>query len=253
MMTLTFASGRGVREAAFEERSTLAVSAACLVANAARDVLANAFGCAVEMRLYEPIVPSTRGWNAIGRGARMYAVAGLRTEAVIVLRNADAVAVARAAFGEFVDHRGGLSNMEDAVLERVVASLAHVLPALSGRTAGTLSFAPRETIEGCATFFEMHLVRPVEARIGIALARDPQIEAHPGLSVDALNGVELELTVGSMPVVLAAGVIAALQPGDVVPMAQASGNPFEVRLAGRTLARGECGVIGDRYALRIAE
>lgn len=253
MKTLTFRPGHGVRGAHFEDRSTLAVSAACLVANAARDVLANAFGCPVEMRLFEPIVPTTRGWDAIARGARTYAVGGLRTDAVIVLRGSDAVAIARSAFGEFCDRRGALSAMEDAVLDRIVASLAQVLPALAGRSAASVNLTRCESIPRCTTFFEMYVVRPVEARIGIALARDPQVEVQPEQLIETLHGVQVDLQVASAPVILAAGMVAALEPGDVVPMMYTSGSPFELRLAGRTLARGECGVMGNRYALRISE
>ena len=243
-------AGREIRRARFEQRSTLAVSAACLVANAARDVLSNAFGCPVELRLFEPTIPSVGGWSAIGRDARLYRVSGLRIDAALVVRDTDALAIARAAFSEFRDERGALSPMEASVLDRIVASLAQVLPALNGRMS-TPEMRRVDSIDGYTTFFELHIVRPIDARIGVALAKEPDLTAQAAFLTEVLDDVEVELAVRTTPVVLTAGQLAELALGEIVTFGEGAG--FTVALAGRSIARGECGIVGDRYALRIVE
>lgn len=257
MKMLTFcadgsnANGRTVRECAFEERSMLAVSAACLVANAVREMLASSFGSPVELRLFEPSIPSTRGWNAIASDARLYAVSGLRTGAAIIVRDADALAIARAAFAEFRAGHGALSGIESAVLDRIVGTLSSALPALHGPSGSAPSVRRVDRIDGYLTFFELQIVAPTVARIGVALAADPVTPPQATLPADALSEVALELSARTKAVTLPALAVASLEVGDILPIPQAKGLLGELLLAGRSLGSGECGIAGDRYALRL--
>lgn len=244
MKTLVCKSGALV----FEERSVLAVSAACVVANAVRESLTSTFSLPVDLRLFEPSIPSHQGWQAIAKGASLYRMRGLRGDVAIVLRAADAAAIARAAFGEFEPSPRALSLMEASVLHRLVGTLAGAFPVLCGTT---VTPQPCESIDTFTTYFELQIERPMVARIGIALAKEPSAEARGLLNPEALLDLEVELCVRSVEVQLPTATVAALEPGDFVPMISTIGNGFTLYLAGRPLASGECGVSGDRFAFAI--
>ena len=257
MKTLTFCAdaakihGRVVRECIFEERSTLAVSAACLVANAAREMLASSFGAPVELRLFEPAIPSTRGWNAIGADARIYAVSGLRTGAAIIVRDADALAIARAAFSEYRGGHGALSGIESAVLDRIVATLSSALPALHGPSGAAPSIRRVDRLEGYLTYFELQITSPTHARVGFALAAEPVTTAQVCLQPETLTEMMVELAARTKPVTMPARAVASLEVGDVLPMIGTKGLHCDLLVAGRSLGGGECGVAGDHFALRL--
>src|SRR5579872_5050025 len=109
-------TGHRVRASRFETRSLLPVSAACLVANAARQTLSELFGAAVSLRLLEPVLPDGDAWACICDGALMYAVRGERCDGAFVLRRNDAVALAGAALGERVECSRALSVIENELI-----------------------------------------------------------------------------------------------------------------------------------------
>ena len=89
-----------LRRARFEARSSLPISAACVVANGVRETLGSLLGEAVALRLFEPSIPAPQAWPTILRDARLYRLRGNVADAAIVLRTPDAVALAAALFGE---------------------------------------------------------------------------------------------------------------------------------------------------------
>jgi hypothetical protein len=232
----------------FEERSVLAVSAACVVANSVRESLASTFGTPVELRLFEPTIPSHQGWQTIAREAMLFRMRGSRGDVAIVLRAADASALARAAFAEFEPISRELSSMEASVLHRIVGSLASAFPVLCGSSVVP---QPCESIDGFSTYFELQIERPMLTRIGIALSKEPSAEPRGILNPEALVDLKVELTVRSAEVHLNAAAIAALEPGDFVPITSKRGRGYTLYLAGRPLASGECGVRGERFAFAI--
>lgn len=247
MKFLTFRAG----EARFEERSAFAVSAACVVANAMREALAHAFGVAVELRLFEPLVPTAQAWSAITNGARCYRMSGSLTDAAIVVRSLDAVALAGAAFGEYgaVPSRD-LSSLESAVLERIVRAASRACAPACGMPCAEVHAVER--IEGFSTYFDVQIERPFAARIGIALARDPQPAVSQSIAADDLLDLDVECTVTTDGVTLPAYQLATLELGSIVPITEQTGVLTAVlTLAGRPVARGECGVRGNRLALAI--
>ncbi|HVA34212.1 MAG TPA: hypothetical protein VNG31_08700, partial [Candidatus Baltobacteraceae bacterium] len=176
----------------FRERSSLPVSAACVVASGMRERLAALLRESVALRLLEPTIPTPRGWAAITGGARLYRVRGVISDAAVVLRSLDAAALARAAFGETVDPsacKRELSAIEIQVLDRAIASLAGALSAVCGPPEGESTAELVGEIAGFATYFELVLDRPVDARIGIALAREPVAQAHGHLEIEDLREV----------------------------------------------------------------
>jgi flagellar motor switch/type III secretory pathway protein FliN len=107
------------------------------------------------------------------------------------------------------------------------------------------------TIRGFVTYFEIAIEAPTQARIGIALSRDPAPEPHGTLTVDDLADLALVPNVAVEVARIPAGALGELVPGAVVPMAASAGLRGELRLGGRVLARGTCGIRDGRYALSI--
>jgi hypothetical protein len=257
---LTFArgsaisGGRCVRPARFEERSSLPVSAACIVAAAMRETFAALFGAPVTLRLLEPVIPPPHAWPAIVREALLFGVRGTVADAAIVLRSRDAVALANAAFGELDGEVAArpLSSIESEVLARAVAAIARSLGPVCGVRDGATAEAIA-SIDGFTTFFEVRLERPVEASVGIALSRDPAIEPHGRLAAGDLSDLALRLQVtfdiGELP----AAQVAALTSGAVLPLPGAAPFRGKLQLGRRTLGHGTCGVRDGRYALTIEE
>jgi hypothetical protein len=236
--------GRRIRAARFDERSMLPIAAACVVANAMREALSAALQRPAEVRLFEPVLPSPQAWQAILTDARAYRVQGANGDAVLVVRTADAAAIAAVAFGEDDRDASALSALETVALERTIGACARALTPLCGEV---------RNVEPCsdpgmlATFFDVQIERPVRARIGVGLKRDP---AAPAIACGELEVGDLPLTLavrapaGTLP----AACLAALEPGSVLSLGSGAVRGF-LAAAGRTLAHGECGVLNGRYAL----
>ncbi len=204
------------------------------------------------MRLLEPSIPAPPAWRAILRDARLYRIRGSVADAAVVLRPADAVALAAALFGE--SHAGAgerpLSPFECDVLDRMVHAIAANLTAVCGPRDGR----PLERVaelDGFITYFELFVEEPAAARIGIALSRDPSAEARGSLDVEHLAGVRLttraSLDLGNIE----AAAVARLVVGGLVPVDPAELHRCSLSAHGRRLAHGRCGVRNGRFAFYV--
>ena len=242
-------AGRRIRTLTFEERSMLPVSAACVVASGVRETLSALFGENVTVKLYEPTIPPPAAWNAIVRDAIVYRMRGALIDAAVIVRPQDASGLTAAAFGEREVVDASLSALERTVLERIVRAIAAQCGPICG-AAAELTVDTQPDVRSLRTFFELQVERPLRARIGIALSRDPLPDALPGVGVDDLLDLDVELSVqvdvGRHP----AAQIAALEPGSILPIPEEALRGT-VLLAGRPLALGECGVHGQHFALAI--
>ncbi len=242
---------RCVRPMVFAARTAFPVSAACVIANGVRETLAALYKTQVELRLFEPEVPSAHGWSAITEGARLYRIAGSRADAALIVRPSDALALASAAFGEPASGARGLSPVESTVLERIIATLAANFVTICGGRAETLVAQPVHAIDGFLTFFEIAVEQPVSAAIGIAIARQSAADVQGGLQIEDLLDVDVEVRIHTEGTIVPAGELAALEPGAIVPITVSTGLIAVATVAGRPLARGECGVRNNRIALAI--
>ena len=241
--------GRRVREAQLYTRSMLPVSAACVVANGIRETLSRLIGSSVALRLAEPSLPSQKGWSAIVRGARIARFHGARMDAALVLRPTDALALAGAAFGEDSNDARDLSQLEATVLGRMVTALGSSVAALVGSDAKPMDGSA--DLLSFSTYFEVWVDRPVRARIGVALSSEPLPDVAPGIALETLLDLELDVVVRWTGSDLAVGTLPTLEPGAFVPISHARTFGGTAYLAGRPLRGGECGVRGGRYALVI--
>lgn len=238
----------------FEERSCLPLNAACLVAGTVRERLSALLGVPVALCVFEPEIPTARAWEIIGRSAHVYRVRGKVADAAIVLRERDAKAVVAAAFGETPDAlpaEAGLSPLERDVLDRVASALSGTLVTLCGEQREAVATSSAAGLGVFAAYLELALDQPVTARIGIALSHDLVPEAIPAVTPNDLADVPLEASVVLDVEDLAAWRLAALAPGDVVPITRAGTLRGSLRIAGRTLAIGVCGVRSGRYAFEV--
>lgn len=241
---------RCVRQARFEARSSLPISAACVVANGIREALSSLLGASVTVRLFEPTIPGPHAWPALLRDARLYRVRGNVADAAVVLRACDAVTLAAALFGEApatdVVERA-LSPMECDVLDRMINAIAANLGAVCGAREGF----PVERVcalDGFVTYFELLIEEPIASRIGIALSREPSPEARGCLEPRHLAAVRLT-AVASLDLgrIEAVGV-ARLAVGSTIPVDPAELHRCRLTAHGRRLAGGSCGVRHGRYA-----
>lgn len=255
MKVLAFEGGEpgAVRTAVFRERACLPLGAACVVAAGMRESLASILNAPVVARLLEPAVPSAQAWSAIGRGAAMYRFRGSVADAALILRPSDAAALAAAIFGErqaaqsFT--RRALSPIENDVLDRTVAAVAATLNAVCG-TREREGFERVSTLGGFVTYFEVVLEQAVEARIGVALSRDPAPEPQGKLEIANLGEIAVmpSVCVEAGNVDLAS--LSELRVGAFWPL-PAGPLRASLTLGGRTLARGVAGACDGRYALAI--
>lgn len=248
----TLTGKRSVRRARFERRSGLPVSAACVVANGIREALCATLAQPVRVRLFEPLVPSGDAWSTILSGAYAYGVRGPNSEAALIFRPDDALALAGAAFGETHQTPRPLSPIEEEVLTRAAQSLACALVPVCGPMERVRAERMRE-LRTFLTYFELCCSGPLDARIGVALVRDPPAGATPRLQIEDLGGVEVELDVEFASGEMAAGELLLLRPNTPVRMMTKVGAPAALKLAGRTVARGECGVLGERKAFVVRD
>jgi hypothetical protein len=249
--TVSPAGGRNVRSAHFEQRSSLPTSAACVVAATVRESLGALLGMPASVRLLEPAIPSPEAWIAIARDALLFRLRGETADAAIVLRREDALALAAAAFGESSPLQTAVRNLsaiERDVLERTVSALAASLVAVCG--GGDRRALERiGTIAGFVTYFELVVEGPADARIGVALSRDPVPERGRTLELEDLLDVSLVPRVELPMGVLETGAAATLSIGTILPIPRRGAFRGSLRFDGRTLARGACGVFDGRYAL----
>ena len=254
MKVLAFEASAGgrVREARLVERSSLPLSAACLVASGVREALSSIVNAPVAARLLEPVIPTPPAWTAIARGAELYRIRGSVADAAIVLRQPDAAAIAAAVFGERLAEpapsQRPLSPIERDILDRAASAIAATLNAVCGSRERD-SLERVATISGYVSYFEIVLEQAINARIGIALSSDPLPEPHGSFEIGDLGGIALSPAVRLDLEPAGASSLANLKSGALLPLPR----DFRGRLtlAGRTVARGVCGLSAGRFAFAV--
>jgi hypothetical protein len=241
-----------IHKPVFGSRSALPTSAACVVANGVRETLTSLFGMPVELLLVEPSIPPPPAWLTILKNAVLYRVRGRIADAAIVLRSLDALALTTGLFGErqSVNVDRELSPIERDVLDRTVNAIAVHLSSVCG-TREDRCVERVATIQGYASYFELILEKPVTARIGFSLSREPFLEscAHVefGHLASVLVTASARLDLGMVP----SRAVTRLQPGTFVHLRPSDLQRCALSVHGRDLAHGKCGVKNGRYAFSV--
>jgi hypothetical protein len=244
--------GKRVRRARFEARSSLPISAACVVANGVRETLTSLLGATVVMRLFEPSIPTPDAWSVILQSARLYRLRGSVADAAVVLRASDAIALAAALFGETHSDTAAraLSPIECDVLDRMVNAIAANLGAVCGKREG-ICVERVAAVAGFVTYFELLVEEPVTARIGIALSRDPTPEPGASLDLGHLAGIRLEANASLDLGMVEAAIVSRVAVGTILPIAVAPLGRCTLTTYRHRLARGSCGVRNGQLAFSV--
>lgn len=238
-----------IRSPRFETRSSLPVSAACVVANGVRETLGSLLSAPAVIRLFEPSMPSPQAWTTILENARLYRLRGGIADAAIVLRAADAAAFAAALFGESpAAANRELSPIECDVMDRMIVAIASNLSAVCGKRDGS-GVERVGAIAGFVTYFELLVEEPVMARIGVALSRDPAPERGALLGVGHLAAVRLTTRAALDLGAAEAASVARIRVGSTLPITDDVFLRCALMIHRRRIAGGTCGVHNGRYAI----
>jgi flagellar motor switch/type III secretory pathway protein FliN len=243
--------GRTVRSCAFVPKSNLPLSAACLVANGVREVLARLLASDVDVELFEPAIPGAQERRLLLDGAVVYRVRGRIGDGFVIVRADDARKLVARAYGE--DERAShvpLSDLEAATLERIVYGIVPLCNTL----CGTLGPVTRESAERAAcdlaTYFEVRTTGPERIAIGFALTKDPPETVAERITIEDLLDVELAASVEFGSGSLAVPAFSRLAPGATIVLDTALGGSGVLRLGDVRFARGTCGARDGRSAIR---
>lgn len=87
-----------------------------------------------------------------------------------------------------------------------------------------------------------------------ALSDDPTIAEGPAVSPELIDALTVELTVELGRLTMRLGAIRALQQGEVLSLDRPVGEPLDIRINGRTIAKGEVvATEARRYGIRVTE
>ncbi len=247
-------AGHDVRDIAFAPRSSLPLSAACLVANGVREALSRLLATDLDVDLTEPAMPSAEHRRVLVAGATIVRVRGRLCDGYVVIRPADARRLVSLAFGE--DERAEddtLSEIERATLERIVYALVPLCNSL----CGTLGPAARETSDRAAsdlaTYFEVRTTGSARIAIGFALGSDPAEPLSERITLDDLAEVELQGIVEFARGTLSVPAFSRLAPGATVELDTPLSAPGVLRFGEVSFARGICGASDGRSVVRFTD
>jgi flagellar motor switch protein FliM len=244
-------AGRAVRAISFAARSSLPLSAACLVANGVREAVSRLLATDVDVDVTEPAMPSSEHRRRLVADATIVRVRGRLSDGFLVVRPSDARRLVALAFGE--DERPGddpLSAIERATLERIL----YALVPLCNTLCGTLGPAALETSDRAtsdiATYFEVRTIASVPIAIGFAIGSDPAEPLSERITLDDLAEVEIEGRVEFARGTLSVPAFSRLAPGTTVALDTPLSAPGVLRFGDVAFARGVCGASEGRSVVR---
>jgi hypothetical protein len=246
------ARGRRWRAPRFAARSTLPLSAACVVANGVREHLTRALASELDVRLSEPAIPGAGERALLLEGATILRARGRLCDGFVCVRPGDARRLVALAFGESERRDGtALSAIERATLERVMLGIVPLCNSL----CGTLGAVTRETPERAATelvtYLEVRTIGREPFAVGFGLTRDPPQDVTDCIELEALADVELPGRVEVGTARIAAPAFARLAPDATLALDATLEGGGALYFGDVAFARGACGVSGGRSALRI--
>ncbi len=246
-------SDRIVRAPIFRLRSTLPLSAACLVANGTREELGRLLAADIDVELVEPAIPEAEVRRVLFDGAFVVRASARLGDTFVVVRPLDGRRLAGAAFGETGRaETGPLSEIETKTLERIVAALVPLCAPLAGAPVRMARERPETAASECVTYFEVRTTARPQIAIGFGLTRDPAEVAGERLTIDHLAEVELEGRVRFAGGRIAVPAFSRLGAGATVTLETRVGEPGTLLVGDVAFAAGECGTRGGRNAFTIA-
>lgn len=237
----------------FESATNVRLDTVCTVANSVRDHLSRLLDSAISLDLFEPTFVPLGSQPALFARAHVFLAHARRSDLLVVFRERDARRLTACAFREDLAKIGDreLSALEEQVLERLGRDLASLCAPLCGEvTSYGSADGPVELYE-CATYFELRIGSPLDAVIGLGLAKDPAPPSEVKVAPAALRPVPIEVVARVARTRMSARSLAALRCGSVVPFETALEEPATLLAGGVAVAKGTCGVRRDRLAFSV--
>ena len=250
---LVFPPARGrVRPARFVRRSSVPLSAACVVASSLRETLRELVG-ACEVVLGEPAAIDESAWRALARGNHCFLTRGRLTDIVLVIPLLDARRLVLRAFGEANEYDSApISALESHALERIAARCAHAFDALCAERRGPAVAIPASDVPACAAYFDVRVSAPLPITLGIGIVRDvPGVGPGPGIDSHKLLEILVAARAEFASGMVSARSLATLQVGDVVRLDTKVGAPAALKLGETTIATGDCGFANAHAAFLV--
>jgi len=245
IVALRFTNGKP----AFVPRSTLPVSAACLVANGVREHLTRLLGRDVDTEVVGPALPTADARRTLFEGALVYRVRGRNGDAFVALRSLDARRLAAAAFREDGPVEGFLlSSIERATIERILSALPPLCAPLCGPVRTVTPEQPDRAVADVRTYFEVRTLGAIRVALAFALAVDPAESVVATLALEDLREIEVDCSVEIACGSVGIASLAALTEGSVVPLNAPLDALGTLRACGVAIVRGTCGERNNRAA-----
>lgn len=244
--------GRAIRRPSFVPRSTLPLSAACLVANGVRETLSRLFATTLDVDLIEPVMPLHVQRRMLLESATTVRVRGRVCDGFVIVRAVDQRRIIALAFGESErPEPAPLSEIERATVERVVMALVPLCNAL----CGTLGPVSAETNDRAAcdlvTYFEVRATGTVPLAIGFAVTNDPAGDVTARITLEDLADVEIGGSVEFGTAALGVPAFSRLATSATLVLETPLGAPGTLRFGNVVFARGTCGVSEGRSAISL--
>jgi flagellar motor switch/type III secretory pathway protein FliN len=243
----------GIRPARFIPRSSIPLSAACLVANGLRETLRELFGERCELAIGEPASIGAAAWDVLSRQAYCFLTSGRQTDIVLVLPEAHARTLVLRAFGEAQpDDSTALSALELQAVERIAARCAAAFDPLCAERRGGSQRVAAAVLPACVAYFDVRVAAPVSFEFGVGIVRElpdpgPANAFPPGLLANVPVDVSVEFGAGTIDI----ATLLRLEPGDVVPLDTKVGAAASLKVGHRRFATGSGGVRTGRYCFEV--
>ena len=252
------ASDGRVRRLRFVRRASIALDAACAVANGIRELLRELFGADCELLIGEPAALDAHAWSQLAQDALLFLSRGRRTDVVLVLPRKDARRLVLRAFGE-PDANAPLpeaacSALELHALERIAARCAAACDPLGAEACERTRAVAATDLPRCSAYFDVRVRAPVGLTLGIGIVRDlPDPAPARMLAPDALDSVAVEARAVFAEGTLDAAGFVKISPGAIVKLDTKVGAPASLNLGDMRLAVGVPGVVASRTAFLVRD
>jgi len=260
IVDLTFAGasrlrdGRTVRRLTSTPRAILQLESICRLANAVGDRLGELLASPVSIAVVEPIALENDMLARLLGGAYVLRAHGEATDAFVIVRQPDARGLVDFAFARTAQRRTfPLSVLEGRLVRQVLRDVAAACVPLCGRLDDVAVATPQAAAREATVYFEMRVLGPLRAAVGIAVTRVPRAGGAATLGARDLRRVRVQAraTLGRGRITLAG--VGLLEVGSVISLDSVLDDLGTLEIDGHVVARGRCGVEENRVAFQVTE
>jgi hypothetical protein len=246
------AGARTVRELHPADRSTLPLSAACLVANGVREQLTRLLGVEHDVELVEPSIPRHEVRRTLFGGALAMRVRGRLGDVFLIVRASDARRLVGVAFAEGARSPDEpLSDIELRTMHRIMEALLPLCAPLCGNVLRAQHDLPERVVHECVGYFEVRTVAASPFAIGFALTFDPPGDVGPRVALGDIRALSVPVAARVDAGELTLAAVSTLAIGDVVPLQDGFDARATLCVGNIPFARGCCGIRSGRLAFEL--